>query len=188
MLVGKTINDIDPTQLNVPLRNVKVNTDLKGIQRVEPNPIETVGRLQPSQAAPATPITLSDWIQAQGTAVITCKQDDAKVQLSLTGLLPNRIYSVWGLFGGDNISPFPLGGVPNTVVTNGRGRASFIRELNFCPMDSVRGQRPLIAIDIVYHSDHQNYGMVPELDLAGLVTGTVTHTQLEFLVKGEEVP
>lgn len=184
-LLGKTIDDVDPRLLNLPLRDVKVNADLMGAQRATPAPITMAEQLQPSQASPAAPVTLGQWKRARGFAFIRCKGRESNVRLILSGLLPNRIYSAWGLFGGQSITPFPLGGAPNIMVTDDRGHATFERDLNFCPFDLEPGQVPLLAIDIVFHSDHQNYGLVPELDLAGFFTGTITHTQLEFLVTGE---
>ena len=186
-LFGKTIDDVDPNLLNVPLRDVRMNVDLKGVQRAAPAPITMAEQLHPSQASPADPITLGRWTQAQGFALIKCTGLGSNVQLTLRGLFPNRVYSAWGLFGGQSITPFPLGGAPNVMVTDSNGNATFERELNFCPFDLRPGQAPLLAIDIVFHSDHQNYGLVPELDLAGFFTGTITHTQLEFLVTGQDV-
>lgn len=187
-LFGKTIDDVSPSLLNVPLRDVKMNVDLNGAQRAAPAPITLTEQLQPSQASPADPVTLGQWTRAQGFAHITCKGNESNVRLDLKGLLPNRVYSAWGLFGGQGITPFPLGGAPNVMVTDDHGNATFERELNFCPFDLKPGQLPLLAIDIVFHSDHQNYGLVPELDLAGFFTGTITHTQLEFLVTGDDLP
>lgn len=186
-MFGKTIDDVDSNLLNVPLRDVKMNADLNGLQRAAPVPITLAEQLQPSQASPADPVTLGQWMRAQGFALVRCEGQGANVKIDLKGLLPNRVYSVWGLFGGQGITPFPLGGAPNVVVTDDRGNGSFERELNFCPFDLKPGQLPLLAIDIVFHSDHQNYGLVPELDLAGFFTGTITHTQLEFLVTGQDL-
>lgn len=186
-LFGKTIDDVDPDLMNVPLRDVTMNVDLNGVQRAKPTPIRLAEQLQPSQASPADPVTLGQWTQARGFAFIRCAGRGANVQLTLRGLLPNRVYSAWGLFGGQSITPFPLGGAPNVMVTDSNGNATFERELNFCPFDLKPGQAPLLAIDIVFHSDHQNYGLVPELDLAGFFTGTITHTQLEFLVTGQDL-
>jgi hypothetical protein len=186
-MFGKTIDDVDSNLLNVSLRDVKMNADLNGVQRAAPVPITLAEQLQPSQASPAAPVTLGQWMRAQGLALVRCEGQMSNVTIDLRGLLPNRVYSVWGLFGGQGITPFPLGGAPNVIVTDGRGNGSFERELNFCPFDLKPGQLPLLAIDIVFHSDHQNYGLVPELDLAGFFTGTITHTQLEFLVTGQDL-
>lgn len=183
-LFGKTPGDVDQGLLNLPLRSVAANVSLAADQRAATTPIREAEQLQPSQAMPAVPITLGDWVRARGIGFIRCEEEGSRVRLELKGLLPNRLYSVWALFGGDAITPFPLGGVPNLIVTDRQGNASFERELNFCPFNLAPGQRPLLAIDVVFHSDSQNYGIVPEPDLAGLFTGTVTHTQLEFLVTG----
>jgi hypothetical protein len=185
--LGKTINDVPADLLNVPLRDVKANVDFNGVRREAPIPITLAEQLQPSQASPADPVTLGQWMRAEGFAHISCRGDVANVRLDLKGLIPNRVYSAWGVFGGQGITPFPLGGAPNVMVTDDRGNATYKRELNFCPFDLKPGQVSLLAIDIVFHSDHQNHGLVPELDLAGFFNGTTTHTQLEFLVTGVDL-
>jgi hypothetical protein len=165
-----------------------VNADLAGVARVPTVGIGSAQQTQPSQAEPAANVTLGDWVRARGTAFIDCENRAGKARFEFNGLLPNRIYSVWGIFGGSNgLFPFPLGGVPNIFVTNREGRATFERLLNFCPAQTGANESPLLAIDIVFHSDNQIYGLVPEPDLAGFFTGTITNTQLEFLVKGREL-
>jgi hypothetical protein len=187
-LFGKTSADVDQHLVNLPLRSVAVNADLAGVVRVPTVGIGSAQQTQPSQAEPATTVTLGDWVRARGSALIECKNRAAIARLEFSGLLPNRIYSVWGIFGGTNgLFPFPLGGVPNILVTDSHGRATFERQLNFCPGKTTADESPLLAIDIVFHSDNQIYGLVPEPDLAGFFTGTVTNTQLEFLVKGGEL-
>lgn len=187
-LFGKTPADVNPNLVNVPLRSVAVNADVTGANRVATIGIGSAGQTQPSQAEPAGTVTLADWVRARGNAAIECDSRGAIIRLEFSGLLPNRIYSVWGIFGGPSgLFPFPLGGVPNIFVTDRTGRSSFERQLNFCPQHTTANENPLLAIDVVFHSDNQNYGLVPELDLAGFFTGTVTNTQLEFLVKGREL-
>jgi hypothetical protein len=187
-LVGKTASDVNPSLVNLPLRDVAVNADLAGKQRVPTVGIRSAQQTQPSQAEPAGPIRLADWARAEGSALIECEDGAANVRLRLTNLIPNRLYSVWGIFGGaSGLFPFPIGGVPNVVVTDGRGNATFSRQLNFCPTQTKAGESQLLAIDVVFHSDNQSNGLVPELDFAGFFTGTTTNTQLEFLVTGKEL-
>ncbi len=187
-LFGKTSTDVNPRLVNVPLRDVAVNADLAGVNRVTTIGIASAQQTQPSQAEPAAAVTLADWLRARGIAAIECESHAARVRMELSGLIPNRIYSVWGIFGGPSgLFPFPVGGVPNIVVTDRDGRATFDRQLNFCPQQTAPNESPLLAIDVVFHSDNQVYGLVPEPDLAGFFTGTVTNTQLEFLVNGREL-
>ena len=64
------------------------------------------------------------------------------------------------------ILPQPIGGAPNSTVADKRGRFSFARTLNFCPMEIQNGSVPL-AIDIAKHLDGGNpYGASPEVPLA----------------------
>jgi hypothetical protein len=78
-----------------------------------------------------------------------------------------------------------MGGVPNAVVTDAGGRASFARTLRSCPTDPAITEGRVLLIDIVLHSDNQLYGAVPDLPLAGLYTGAINQTHLEFPIAGQ---
>ncbi len=181
--MGMKPDQVDPSLVNVPLRDVKVVADLAGRQRVALKGISEVkNAADPSQADPFAPITLADWRKAKGKATIKCGDKSGSVLLEMSGLIPNRIYTAWGIFSGPMPLPMSLGGAPCVFVTNNRGSATFQRVLNFCPLDSVAGQSPFLFIEILYHSDQQVYGLVPALPMAGLHIGAVVHTHLEFPV------
>lgn len=187
-LIGKTPADVDPTKLNVLLQDVPVNVDPAGSVRSALSSILQSGQTQPSLAVPSAHITLADWVQAEGAMVIKCQTDDTStITIALRKLLPNRIYTVWAIFGGEALAPLPLGGVPNALVTDSRGDARFERIVNFCPFQIRSGDRPLLLIDVVFHSDQQVYGVVPDLPFANLFTGTINHTQYEFQIAGTPV-
>jgi len=174
---------LDPSTINVPLRDVKVLADLAGRERVALKGIlQMPNATDPSQAEPAGPITLADWRKARGKATIRCADRSSEVLLELRGLIPNRLYTAWGIFRGPVPIPVSLGGAPCSFVTNSRGSARFQRMLSFCPLHSTPGQPPFLFIEILYHSDQQVYGLVPALPMAGLHIGAVVHTQLEFPV------
>jgi hypothetical protein len=176
-------DQVDPSTINVPLRDVKVVADLAGHQRVALKGILQVqNAADPSQAEPSGPITLGDWRKAKGKATIKCSNNSSSVLLELNGLIPNRLYTAWGVFSGPMPIPSALGGTPCVFVTNNRGSATFQRALNFCPLQPTAGQPQFLFIEILYHSDQQVYGLVPALPMAGLHIGAVVHTQLEFPV------
>jgi hypothetical protein len=176
-------DQVDPSTINVPLRDVKVVADLAGRQRVALKGIlQVLNAPDPSQAEPSGPITLADWRKAKGKATIKCTDSSSSVLLELSGLIPNRLYTAWGVFSGPMPIPIALGGAPCVFVTNNRGSATFQRVLNFCPLRPTPGQPQFLFIEILYHSDHQVYGLVPALPMAGLHIGAVVHTQLEFPV------
>src|SRR5437016_5604128 len=54
-VVGKTPADVNPNLVNLPLRDVAVNADLAGKQRVPTVGIRSAQQTQPSQAEPANP-------------------------------------------------------------------------------------------------------------------------------------
>lgn len=184
-LIGKSPADVDPAKLNVLLQDVPVNVDPAGSARSTLKGILQSGQAQPSLAEPSAHITLADWVRAEGTASIKCETArTSTVRIALKKFLPNRTYTVWAILGGDGLAPLPLGGVPNAVVTDNRGDARFERALNFCPFGTRQDERPLLLIDVVFHSDHQVYGAVPDLPFANLFTGTINHTQYEFQIMG----
>ena len=183
-IVGKTAADVDASKLNVLINDVPVNVSPAGDQRVPLLGILSSGAAQPSLAEPSAHVTLGEWARATGTAQFKCRGGGNAVKLELKGLLANRLYTVWGILGGDGLAPLPLGGLPNAFTTDKSGSASFERVLNFCPLQPAPGERPLVLIDIVLHSDQQVYGAMPDLPFANLFTGTINHTQYEFQLAG----
>ena len=187
--VGLPITLIDQNLVNIPLREVGINVSPAGDVR-EPVPDATaVDPLVPNQAIPAGPISLDEWLSAKGTARIACGDLGGAISLVLKGLLSNRIYTIWGIFesAAGAFVAVPLGGAPNVIATDGSGKGSFRRVLNYCPFETTEQGSRLLAIDVVYHSDQQVYGFVPDLTLKGFITGTTTHTQLEFTISGESL-
>jgi hypothetical protein len=134
-------------------------------------------------------VTLKDWLSAKGQAVFNCAGDSNSVAIKVDGLLPNRLYTVWGLFESaeGKFKAATLGGTPNAISTDAKGKGSFERELGFCALEKTQSGAKLIALDIIYHSDHQAYGAVPSLVAQRDITGTVTHSHLWFIVSGESL-
>ena len=61
--------------------------------------------------------------------------------------------------------------------------ASIERDINFCPLDPPSMERPMLVMNLLYYSRHQNYGAVPEpVFVNGLWLGMVTHNALQFPV------
>lgn len=188
-LAGKTRDDVDPEWENQLLRDVLVNTGfslekrkpLRGVLDGEP--------LELAQAEPANNITLGQWLRGSGFAVIRCRGSDrATINIKVRNLIPNRMYGIWATIGGDFLSSFPIGGTPNMFVTNRRGNGTIKRTVNFCPLDIDSADRPLLMINTVLYSNHQNYGAVTEpSDLNGYWFGLVTHNHIQFPVNVEPV-
>jgi len=173
---------VDRSMTNLPLRDVKAVSDLAGTERIAAKAgSQQTKTAEPTQAEPAGPITLGDWRRAKGEASIKCRNNLNRISLEFSGLIPNRLYSAWGMFNNSGmLAAVALGGAPSVFVTDSEGNATFKRVLNFCPFQPVQGQPPLLYIDILYHSDHMVYGLVPDLTLSGLMGGLVAHSQMEF--------
>ncbi len=188
-MAGLPASLIDPALENLPLQDVAVNISPNGDHRVSPPSTLSVDPLQPNQALPVPAVTLERWLEAKGGARVSCGSDSNQVSIRVDGLIPHRLYTVWGIFqsAAGGMAAVPLGGVPNVIATDERGQGGFQRQLGFCPFEVTAQGSRLLLIDVVYHSDHQVYGFVPDLALQGLLTGTVTHTQLEFPVFGQRL-
>ena len=188
-MMGIPRDKVDPSTINVPLRDVKVVADLAGSERIAVRGIsQATGATGPTQAEPANPITLGQWRQPKGEASITCKNKSNTISLELSGLIPNRLYTAWGMFNnGGHLVAVALGGAPSVFVTDSKGDAKFERVLNFCPLRPVQGEPTLLYIDIIYHSDQMVYGLVPDLTLTGLMGGVISHSQFEFPVSAKPV-
>jgi len=186
---GVDPSEIDPSLLNVPLRDVPINIDPAGEIRIPLDRAFAVPPLTPHQAEPNDPVTLGDWLRAQGEAVIRCGRDGAVARLRMRHLIPNRLYTVWAAFATPaGPRPIPFGGVPNAFHTDERGFGRFVRSLQYCPFEPTSDGGLLLSILAVLHSDHQVYAVEPALPNAGLPPGVVAHAHLEFGVAGEPLP
>lgn len=187
------VTGIDPKtvadQFNIPLRDVPVIIDPFGKTQALP-PLESGSELDFTQADSNGPITLGNWLQARGALDIRCDRRGNSVNFDFRHLIPNGLYSVWvGFqtnFGGN---PFlgigPLGGVPNAFTADGDGRATFERQLNFCPINLGPNDSPVVVVDVVFHSNQQLYGARPSLPRVSVFGGAVSHSQLNFLISGK---
>lgn len=183
---------VPPSSLNIPLRDVPANIDVTGSNfQVIPGISETEAYVafQPGQAFPFEPIQLKHWLKAKGKATLKCEANKAPtVKLEMKGLVPNRFYSAWAVFEKANaqfpmkgFGPVrPLGGVPNMIVSDYSGKATFERELNFCALDLKDNEVPLSNIFVMYHSNFHFAGTVPTFPELGRFPGNVAHIQLHF--------
>ena len=187
-IIGRTPADVPASVLNIPLNEVPVNVSPAGDQRIALNGELIASALEPSRAEPTRGVTLAEWAKAGGVATLRCGALGNHLSLRLDDLLPNKLYTVWAIVGTrDGLAPLPLGGVPNALVTDAGGRASFSRSLRSCPTDPAISEGRVLLIDIVLHSDNQVYGAVPDLPFAGLYTGAINQTHLEFPLAGRSL-
>jgi hypothetical protein len=186
---GVSLDEVDLSWLNVPLREVPVHYSFGktkpflGLFDTDPS--------EKGQAMPMDPITIERWMKASGVAKIVCESDHrASLKLQMKDLIPNRMYGVWSTLGpskrGD-AEVFPsiaVGGTPNIFVTDKAGNATYEREMQFCPMRPETTDRAMLVINVQLHSNHQNYGGIngPPIErLPGAYwIGTVIHNHLQF--------
>ena len=143
-----------------------------------------------SRSLPNNPITLKQWLSAKAKARIKCSEDGtAKIKIMAKNLVPNGVYTVWGLYGFDSdgdglqdvLEPSPFGGVPNVIVAGKRGRGYFERKLGSCPMDDPH----LKYLDVVYHPDGNAYGGTVDILMPGWPKFAVANTHFEIPVNVE---
>ena len=110
----------------------------------------------------------------------------------MKSLIPNRMYSVWATPGlprdgsATSFFPIPLGGVPNMLITDEDGDATYERSIKFCPFDTESTNRTLLTINVQYHANHQNYGAVPEpAFIDGNWLGIITFNHIQFPINVE---
>ena len=123
---------------------------------------------------------------ASGKIKVKCGKKGNSVRINVKGLVPHRLYTFWAIWLDPSVPrflPIPLGGAPNSYVTDEKGNATFKRELNFrltdAAKDGVDG-KTLAFIDTHLHSDHVAYGAIPVPIAAGFPPGTVLHAQLTW--------
>jgi hypothetical protein len=181
---------VAPGLMNVRLRDVAVNIDFALAQKAPLPGIRDAHPLQLSQAEPSNDITVGQWLAASGVAKVTCTADGgADVRLHMKNLVPNRMYSVWATMGlppqpGSTVPqafPIPLGGAPNTFMTNENGDATFKRWLKFCPLDTQSAGSPMLFVDVQFTANHQTWGAVVAPGfIDGNWPGIITFSHLIF--------
>ncbi len=164
----------DPRLLNVPYQRAPIVVDPSGLRAFVPDHVPGVPQpIPPTRSLPNEPETVASFTDVSGRMWLRCRRDGtARVIIRGRGYPRNSVLTVWVIWqnppetGLPPILPQPLGGAPNTVVADHRGRFLFQRRLNFCPMEPQGGSIPL-AIDIAKHIDGGNtYGASPEVPLA----------------------
>jgi hypothetical protein len=181
---GVKPEEVNPAHLNIPLRDIPAIFNSAGVK----HPLRdhrAAAQMESSRSVSVGgPITLGQWLAASGTGSITCPPKFApKVDLSMEGLIPHGLYTVWGgMLTALGPRPVALGGVPNAFVADEEGHARFVARLNYCPLALRDGELPLSFIDILFHPDQSLYGTVGNLTLAGYPNGVVTQIQVEFPV------
>ena len=190
--IGVNSSLIDRNVVNLPFRDLPITIDGLTAARTKLGNINSENYKNSfTLSAPSEPITIRDWYDAKGWSYIKCfSPKSARAIFRFSNLVPNGVYAVWGIFGDDKdgdglrdfFAPLPFGGAPNVMTANGRGFASFDRQLPFCP----NTDKDMMTVEITYHVDGVTYGAVPSL--SPLVSNgnsyLSTPTQITFNIGG----
>ena len=166
--------DTNPSLKNRPLRDVPIYVNRNGLrthiarnsESPNPYPMHFVGNTEED-------ITLGQWLSAEGGMSVHCDSDtSSRIKVTLSHMIPNSLYTVWGWFKavppGETDANFvvvPLGGVPNTVTTDDRGRSTTLeRHLSYCPMNRTEDGSELLSVVVTWHPDGAVYGAAPSID------------------------
>ena len=188
---------------NIPLRQVAVKALPDGTKMTLSSMEESNGNpFPPTRNMGDVPITVGDWFKASGKMTVSCHSDGtAKVIARFRDLIPNAVYGMYATWlivlpetSSPTFAPMAFGGVPSIVATDNNGRATFIRSLNYCPMDKSPDNSVIMFVNLGYHADGSTSGVVPQTisELDTFVTaegeifestkppGTVTMPHIQF--------
>lgn len=143
-----------------------------------------------------TPITLGEWLKARGHVRIDLANFDeaqgafthANIELTFENLLPESVYTVWAVRPRNapsaiqTIRPVAPLGIPNVFRTDTDGAASIsfnVRNPFPDPATDTYGRR-IAGLNIVFHSDAQNWGAC----FGRFGAGTDVHAHLSSFVDG----
>ena len=164
---------------NIPLHANPVPVAFSIYNRIPAVPASVATATQPARRD-ENPITLGNWLGAEGKAFIYCSVDGSRatVLMLFRGLVANGLYTLWAVPADETILPVAFGGVPNIVTADGHGGAIAHRNVAYCPTDGELGN-----ITLAYHSDGMVYGNFPDVTFDGYISGIVTHDHVVFLLQ-----
>lgn len=142
--------------------------------------------------------TVRDWEQISGQLRVRCRADgSARARVSVRNALPDAAYTLWevGVSNPRSTDPqrpeaiygVPFGGIPNILMTDSRGCAVKVVELNECPLRAcVDGAGSCTSyVSAFYHWDGQIYGGAPAATFAGMPVGVVAANQMVWPTTGQ---
>ncbi len=132
------------------------------------------------------PVTLADWLQAEGNATATCEDSGTRIEMRFSGLIPGGTYTGWIFLlarqktstdpienaeirgmgalgepsGSQNVFVASQEGKGGISLTLSEGRLSIFGELPLCLLTDVPGV--LVVLD--YHIDGMTHGSEPGPD------------------------
>lgn len=114
-------------------------------------------------------MTLGEWLKHQGTGTYSCENGQGHLEIKMTGLVPNGVYTMWHAFIAlPPTEPFsgtldlPLGardGSESYFQADADGNATFTHD--FMPCLELSDVWTTSMLAIAYHSDGKVYGGSP---------------------------
>ena len=189
---------ISPTVVNVPIGNIGSNYFgyTSAEDRIVPehfpelNSEPTVYRAKDINSSP----TIKQWNEISGLMTIKkSKHNSYQVQITIRDAFPKSIYTFWdvgALFPlSDNEQGYavPLGGLPNTLVTDAKGCGTAMIEVPYSLTRKCESGAGSCSsyINAVYHWDTQTYGASPGQTMLGMPAGVLAANQLTFPTSGD---
>ena len=113
-------------------------------------------------------MTFSEWLSASATGTVGCENGQAKVDISLSGLAPNAVYTMWNFIDAEPPTDpwqgilYPLGardGSAATFNSDADGNARY--QATFEPCLQVSGTQTMAGIAVAWHPDGKTHGASP---------------------------
>ncbi len=171
ILPGQEPFALHPESINVPLNNPYLRDDsLDATRKQLPLQSEMPSKLMPGTRNDmyAKPWTLRRWNRVNGSVELGCYDDNSGyVRVAARQLLPGIPYTVWSIFSTDKdeyqgfgipLVAAGIGGAPFQLAADRLGRATFERELGYCPLEI---EDPMMYIALLAHFDNELYGTAP---------------------------
>lgn len=137
--------------------------------------------------------TLKEWNEISGQISFSCNgNDSAKVKISIANAFPNAIYTMWDVGASNPLTaqeaPYavPLGGLPNTLITDDNGCATTTLDVPYCPgRECAAGAASCTSyLSIAHHWDQQTYGAAPGGSFYGVPIGAFTANHMVWPMSG----
>jgi hypothetical protein len=161
-LEGFSLNSDAPALNNAP---VVLSRD--GTTRTSIRPHLEAGQMEVSHVGSGAGITLGDWLKAKGKLTIKCSDNGENwLHFKMTGLVPDRHYSLWDWYVPTNVPGFPViptaaGGIGSDIMTDSKGNANYSVQTNNCFPLSIDDIAPTRGIMAILHWEHQSHGATP---------------------------
>lgn len=137
--------------------------------------------------------SLQEWNKVSGRISFTCHSDDsATLRLSVANAFPNAIYTMWDVGALNPLTaqeaPYavPLGGLPNTLITDDNGCASTKLDIPYCPGRPCEAGAASCSsyLSLAHHWDQQTYGAGPVGSFFGLPVGAFGGNHIVWPMSG----